>query len=174
MHVAGVFTRVFKPQRERAVTQCAPHDAELADRVGEAEDGAGTDALRKRCRRVTYVRYTDARQVGRLEKVPTQVKFLLPNPYQVCMHDTPNKPLFSRYSRAYSHGCIRIDKPLELAARLLETEGWAREEIDAELASGQTVSIGLAEPVPVIVTYLTAQVDESGTVFFYRDIYGRD
>jgi murein L,D-transpeptidase YcbB/YkuD len=67
-----------------------------------------------------------------------------------------------------------VDRPLELAEHLLATDGWTREHIDAQLASAQTRSIRLAEPLPVVVAYLTARVDESGTVFFYRDIYGRD
>jgi murein L,D-transpeptidase YcbB/YkuD len=103
-----------------------------------------------------------------------QVKFPIPNEYGVCMHDTPKKPLFSHYFRAYSHGCIRVDRPLEMAERLLEVEGWTRADIDAQLASGQTRSIRLTEPLPVVVTYLTAKVDQNGTVFFYRDVYGRD
>ena len=103
-----------------------------------------------------------------------QVKFLFPNPHGVCMHDTPKKPLFSHYSRAYSHGCIRLDQPLELAQQLLKAEGWTRAEIDAQLASERTQPIVLAEPLPIVVTYLTARVDDTGTVLFYRDIYGRD
>lgn len=103
-----------------------------------------------------------------------QVKFLFPNPFGVCMHDTPKKQLLSHTSRAYSHGCIRVDQPLGLANRLLELEGWVPEQVAAHLVSGQTQSIRLAKPLPFVVTYLTAWVDESGTVFFYRDIYGRD
>ena len=103
-----------------------------------------------------------------------QVKFPIPNDYGICMHDTPRKALFSHYSRAYSHGCIRVDRPLEMAERLLEVDGWTRADIDARLTSGETQSIRLAEPLPLIVTYLTATVDLNGTVFFYQDIYGRD
>jgi len=100
-----------------------------------------------------------------------QIKFLFPNPYGVCMHDTPSKYLFAYSSRAFSHGCIRLEKPLEFAEHVLADEAWTRERIDEQLESGETLSISLAEPLPMVVTYLTARVDESGTVFFYRDVY---
>lgn len=100
-----------------------------------------------------------------------RVKFLFPNEYGVCMHDTNKKQLFAVDLRALSHGCIRVAEPLELAATLLEAEGWTRNEIDAQLAAGQTRTIELAQPLPFVVAYLTAMVDEAGTVFFYRDVY---
>ena len=103
-----------------------------------------------------------------------QVKFLIPNDYGVCMHDTPGKRLFARDSRAFSHGCVRVDRPLDLAEQVLAPSGWTREQIDAELATAKTHSIPLDEPLPVVITYLTAFVEADGTVFFYRDIYGRD
>ena len=101
-----------------------------------------------------------------------RVKFLFANPYGVCMHDTPSKYLFAYASRAFSHGCIRMENPLDFAAHLLAKDGWTEEQLEAQLASGETKSISLAEPLPIVLTYLTASVDESGTVFFYRDIYG--
>jgi len=101
-----------------------------------------------------------------------RVKFLFPNEYGVCMHDTNKKQLFAVDLRALSHGCIRVAQPLELAASLLEAEGWTREQIDAQLEAGQTHTIELAKPLPFAIAYLTAIVDEAGTVFFYRDVYG--
>ena len=103
-----------------------------------------------------------------------RIKFLFPNPYGMCMHDTPSQYLFAYSSRAFSHGCIRMENPVDFAAHVLAKDGWTKEQLDALLASGKTKSISLAEPVPIVITYLTASVDESGTVFFYRDIYGWD
>lgn len=103
-----------------------------------------------------------------------RIKFLIPNEYGVCMHDTPGKHLFAYASRAFSHGCIRMEKPMEFAAQLLAGDGWTPEQLDAQLASGKTRSIPMATPLPIVITYLTASVDASGTVFFYRDVYGRD
>jgi len=101
-----------------------------------------------------------------------QVKFLFPNRFGVCMHDTPKKHLFTLFSRAFSHGCIRLQNPMDLAERLLETAGWTREQIDAQLGTRKTLSIRLPEPVPIVVAYLTAAVDEAGMTYFYRDVYG--
>ena len=103
-----------------------------------------------------------------------RIKFLFPNDHAVCMHDTPGKHLFARDSRALSHGCIRMDNPIGFTERVLEAEGWTRDDIVTQLETTDTVTVSLAEPIPVIVVYLTAMVDEKGTVYFYRDIYGRD
>jgi len=103
-----------------------------------------------------------------------QVKFLFPNKFGVCMHDTPKKHLFNIASRSFSHGCIRLENPIGLAEWLVEPAGWPREQIDAQLDTGQTRSIKLAEPIPIVVAYLTAVADEAGTVYFYRDVYGID
>ena len=103
-----------------------------------------------------------------------RVKFMIPNPYGVCMHDTPGKHLFAPDSRAFSHGCIRLDRPLDFAAEVLAAEDWSREQIDARLATQLTETISLQSPLPLVVAYLTAFVDSNGTVYFYRDIYGKD
>ncbi len=103
-----------------------------------------------------------------------QVKFLFPNPYSVCMHDTPGKALFDRARRAFSHGCIRIDEPLQLAERLLAREGWTTADIDARLRSGRTTTVALENPWPVLLLYWTVDVGADGTLLFYDDLYGRD
>lgn len=103
-----------------------------------------------------------------------QVKFMFPNEYSVCMHDTPGKSLFDKATRAFSHGCIRVDEPLDFAEVLLGRDGWAREQLDAEIETGQTRTIELSEPLPLRVSYWTAEVDNLGRVHFYDDIYGRD
>ena len=103
-----------------------------------------------------------------------RIKFIMPNEHDVCMHDTPGKNLFAYDTRAFSHGCIRTDDPIGFAAQVLAPEGWTRDEILAQLASTETRNVPLTQPVPVIVTYLTAMVDDAGTVYFYRDIYHRD
>ena len=103
-----------------------------------------------------------------------QVKFMFPNEYSVCMHDTPAKSLFDKAARAFSHGCIRVDDPLQFAAVLLDHEGWSREQIDAEIKNSETRTIELSEPSPLHVSYWTAEVDDLGQVYFYDDLYGRD
>jgi murein L,D-transpeptidase YcbB/YkuD len=103
-----------------------------------------------------------------------QIKFMLPNEYSVCMHDTPAKALFAKTARAFSHGCIRVDEPLGFAEVLLGSEGWTREQIDSQVASEETRTVDLAEPLPVLVLYWTAEVDDLGVIHFYDDIYERD
>lgn len=104
-----------------------------------------------------------------------RVKFMFPNQYMVYLHDTPSKAVFERAARATSHGCIRVENPLNLAELLLEDKpGWDRARIDRILASGTTTTVNLPEPLTVMLLYWTAEADRNGTVFFRRDLYGRD
>ena len=103
-----------------------------------------------------------------------QVKFMFPNRFNVYLHDTPSKSLFAKDLRIFSHGCMRVEHPLDLAALLLAEQGWTRKKIDAAIASGKQRVINLAKPIPVHVTYLTAWVNEDGSVNFRRDVYDRD
>jgi murein L,D-transpeptidase YcbB/YkuD len=103
-----------------------------------------------------------------------QVKFMFPNEYDIYLHDSPARELYSKTVRTFSSGCIRLEKPLELATLLLRQNGIDRVEIDRIIASGKTTRINLKEPVPVHLTYLTAYIGEGGTVNFRDDVYGRD
>lgn len=102
-----------------------------------------------------------------------RIKFMFPNPYDVYMHDTPSRALFKRQVRAFSHGCIRVEKPMELAEFLLGS-GWPRTRIERAIDSGKNTPITLARPVPVHLVYLTAWVDAEGVVQFRDDLYNRD
>ena len=102
-----------------------------------------------------------------------RVKFMFPNRYAIYLHDTPSRHLFERASRAFSHGCIRVRDPLTLAERLLETDGWARGDIEGWIAAGRTRRVALTRPVPVHLVDVTAWRDAAGRVQFRRDIYGR-
>lgn len=104
-----------------------------------------------------------------------RVKFMFPNSYTVYLHDTPSRDLFERSERAFSSGCIRIERPLELAALLLEgNPGWDRAAIDQAVEAGTLQNVTLANPVPILVTYWTTWVDQAGTLQFRRDLYDRD
>jgi murein L,D-transpeptidase YcbB/YkuD len=104
-----------------------------------------------------------------------EVKFMLPNPYDVYLHDTPSRDLFAKTSRAFSSGCIRIEKPLALAEYLLAGDpAWSPERIRSVIAKGRETTIWLKDPVPVHILYWTAFVDDDGVVQFRPDIYGRD
>jgi len=104
------------------------------------------------------------------------VKFMFPNQYDVYLHSTPAPELFNRSRRDFSHGCIRVEKPAELAAWLLKDQPkWTPEKIKAAMQDGpDNQQVNLARSVPVLIVYLTAIVEESGEVYFYDDIYGLD
>ncbi|MFN4026151.1 MAG: murein L,D-transpeptidase [Flavobacterium sp.] len=103
------------------------------------------------------------------------VKFLFPNSNNIYLHDTPAKNLFSQEKRAFSHGCIRVQKPKELAQLILEDDpNWTPEKIDAAMNSGKEKWYTLKNKIPVYIGYFTAWVDDDGLVNFHKDIYGRD
>ena len=103
-----------------------------------------------------------------------RLKFIFPNPYNVYIHDTPSKSLFKRSSRYFSHGCMRVQNPVSLAAVLLGPQGWNAARIKARITGGKRQIVRLKKKIPVHVTYLTAWVNKDGTVNFRKDIYGRD
>jgi murein L,D-transpeptidase YcbB/YkuD len=104
-----------------------------------------------------------------------RIKFMFPNKYSVYLHDTPSRALFARGARGFSSGCIRIEKPIELAELVLRgAPGWDRPAIEAAVESGGRRALSLPEKIPVHLAYLTAWVDREGATHFRPDIYGRD
>jgi murein L,D-transpeptidase YcbB/YkuD len=103
------------------------------------------------------------------------VKFIFPNSYNVYMHDSPEQELFSRARRDFSHGCIRLEKPADLAVFVLrEIPGWDMARVRAAMAQGMNQQVNLPRPIPVLIVYGTVIVPEDGLVHFYDDIYGHD
>lgn len=104
-----------------------------------------------------------------------RIKFMFPNPHAVYLHDTPARELFAQPERSFSSGCIRIEKPLELAAQLLRDPArWNVATLAAALEDPRTRRIDLPQRVPILLLYLTAFPDEDGRVQFRRDVYDRD
>ena len=104
-----------------------------------------------------------------------KVKFLFPNSFNIYFHDTPAKALFDKDKRAYSHGCIRLSDPVKMANYLLQGDAqWSPESIEEAMNSGTEKYVKLQKPVPVLITYYTAWVDENGLLHFADDIYGHD
>ncbi len=102
------------------------------------------------------------------------LKFVFPNPHAVFMHDTNHRDLFDRATRTFSAGCIRVERPFELAERLLAGQGdWTRSKIDAAVATGRTQTINLKRRVRIIIAYHTVVVRDE-TVEFRPDVYERD
>jgi murein L,D-transpeptidase YcbB/YkuD len=104
-----------------------------------------------------------------------KVKFMFPNPYNIYLHDTPSKSLFDNEVRAYSHGCIRVADPFDLAHELLSWQSDnAEAEFEAALDSGRETMVKLKEHLPVHLVYYTAYPDAKGRISYRRDVYGRD
>jgi murein L,D-transpeptidase YcbB/YkuD len=103
------------------------------------------------------------------------VKFMFPNQFNVYLHDTPADSLFARATRSFSHGCVRIERPEDLAVYVLgDQPEWTRERIEAAMHGGEEKAVKLREPLPVFLGYWTARVSPDGLAQFRRDIYGID
>jgi murein L,D-transpeptidase YcbB/YkuD len=103
------------------------------------------------------------------------VKFIFPNKHNVYLHDTPADNLFDRLTRTFSHGCVRVEKPQDLAEYVLKDQPeWTPEQIQRAMHAGAEKHVVLKEPIPVHILYFTAWVDDSGGLRFEKDIYGYD
>jgi murein L,D-transpeptidase YcbB/YkuD len=104
------------------------------------------------------------------------VKLMFPNEYNVYLHSTPSQQLFSQTRRDFSHGCIRVEKPAELAAWVLHDKPeWTLDRVRSAMQTGKdNVQVNLTNPVPVLILYGTAVVDEQNEAHFFDDIYGYD
>ncbi|MGA7625748.1 MAG: L,D-transpeptidase family protein [Candidatus Acidiferrales bacterium] len=104
------------------------------------------------------------------------VKFIFPNNYNIYMHDTPEQVFFSKSRRDFSHGCIRLERPADLAVWVLRDNpgGWSMDRVRAAMNGTTTQQVNLAHPIPVLIVYGTVIVTEDGLVHFYDDIYGHD
>jgi L,D-transpeptidase YcbB len=103
-----------------------------------------------------------------------KVKFMLPNTHNIYLHDTPAKDKFANATRAFSHGCIRLSRPADLAYKLLEEKnGMSAAEIDSIWADGQTTKVVLPRKIPIHLIYATAFASDNG-IEFRTDVYGRD
>lgn len=104
-----------------------------------------------------------------------RVKFMFPNKFSIYLHDTPGRYLFSENERGFSSGCIRIERPIDLAEYLLaDQEKWSREKIEEEMTKDKEKIVYLNDPIKIYLQYNTAWVDYSGELNFREDIYNRD
>ncbi|MCF3974499.1 L,D-transpeptidase family protein [Paracoccus salsus] len=141
-------------------------------------DGQGKVVSRDR---IDFSRYDAGSFPYRMRQKPSEdnalglVKFIFPNPWNIYLHDTPTKHLFGNARRAYSHGCVRVGDPFDLAAHLLSAQsadplGLFQRALD----SGRETWLALTPELPVHLVYFTAYPDASGQIRFFDDIYGRD
>lgn len=104
-----------------------------------------------------------------------RIKFMFPNKHAVYLHDTPSQSLFNRAERAFSSGCIRVEKPFSLAATLLnDPNNWSKAKIETKLASAKNETVNLKNPITVFLMYWTSMPDGKGDARFYADVYTRD
>lgn len=117
----------------------------------------------------------EIRQLPGKDNSMGQVKFLFPNTFDIYLHDTPNKMLFTQRDRALSHGCIRVAEPDSLAYYVLRGQAeWTPEKIAAAMSNGNEQQVTVNNPVPVSITYYTAWMGANGKLQFRKDIYGYD
>lgn len=103
------------------------------------------------------------------------VKFMFPNQFNVYLHDTPADSLFARATRSFSHGCVRLEQPEQLAQYVLADQpSWTRERIEAAMHAGQETTVKLSQSLPVYLGYWTARVSADGLLQFRTDLYGID
>ena len=167
----GILAKDILPAVRRDPAYLEKRGLRVIDRNGRPVEAANVD----------FTRYTGATFpfMIRQDPGPTnalgRVKIMFPNPYLVYLHDTPSQALFERDQRAFSSGCIRTERPLELVELLLASpDRWNRAMIDAAVAAGTTRTIRLPKPVPVLILYWTVDRDSEGAIVFKPDPYGRD
>jgi len=144
---------------------------DVMDGSGKIVDSSTIDWGRFRTRnQITYT----VRQPPGPKNALGKVKFMFPNKFSIYMHDTPARNLFKNKVRAFSHGCVRVQKPMEFANIVLGTVGWSPEKIRAAIDSGENQTIFLKKKIPVYLGYYTAWADANGNVSVRNDVYGRD
>jgi murein L,D-transpeptidase YcbB/YkuD len=163
----GILRNETLPAIRRDSGYLAARDMDMFDAAGNVIDPATVDWSSMRAASVRVVQRPGPRNaLGR-------IKFMFPNEHAVYLHDTPSRDLFERDSRAFSHGCIRVDDVHGLALELLGP-GWDRERIDELIATGKTETVVLEKPLPVMLLYWTTEIDTAGRVSFFPDVYSRD
>lgn len=104
-----------------------------------------------------------------------QIKFMFPNEHDVYLHDTPADHLFAKEDRDFSHGCIRLERPVQLGEYLLRDDpDWRGGQLRQAIVAGEHRSVKLPKKLPVHILYFTAWVEDNGTVHFRKDVYGHD
>jgi L,D-transpeptidase YcbB len=143
----------------------------VLDAAGQELDPAAIDWSQYRSGHIPYTLRQDPGPSNALGRV----KLMFPNPYQVYLHDTPSQGLFDRTDRAFSSGCVRVERALELTELVLDDpERWNAASIASAVEQGSLRNVTLKKRVPVLLAYWTAWVDPQGRMNFRRDLYGQD
>jgi L,D-transpeptidase YcbB len=164
----GILRREILPEAEKDISYLDRGNFEIVDRFDpKAQVYANTqENLSRVDDKELYIR-----QKPGPNNSMGMVKFMFPNEHLVYLHDTPHDQLFHEDQRTFSNGCIRVEKPEELAAFLLKEMGWGLEQVRAEMQNQEQRQVYLEETVPIYIIYWTAFVDEDGLVNFREDVY---
>lgn len=172
----GILANDILPAARRDPAAVTRKGLEVLDGAGRKIDPANVDWSRYSASSLPYTLRQPAGPANALGRI----KFMFPNPHLVYLHDTPSRGLFSEARRDFSSGCIRVEKPLELAERLLDDPAWTEATLQAAIDRGTTRTLHLKRPVPVLLMYWTAGIVGAvatpgpADVAFYPDIYNRD
>jgi L,D-transpeptidase YcbB len=168
----GIQQNELVPKIEKDSSYLTENSYEIVDARGDVvSEGEVSEELIEKLRSGKLA----IRQKPGPENALGLIKFESPNQYDVYMHDTPAKDLFSRSRRDFSHGCIRVEDPVGLAVWALKDQPeWTREHILAAMNGEETKRVDIRTPIPVLILYGTAVAIENGEVEFYDDIYGYD
>ncbi len=167
----GIIAADILPAARRDPASIANKGLKVLDTKGREVDPGSVDWSRYSGGHIPYTLRQDPGPKNALGRV----KLMFPNPYFVYLHDTPSQSLFDRAERAFSSGCVRVERALELAAIVLdEPQQWNAAGIDRVVAGGRLQNVTLKQKVPVLLAYWTAWVDAEGRMNFRRDLYGQD
>jgi L,D-transpeptidase YcbB len=160
------------PKIRRNRNYLAAHNFEVVDRAGDViTDGTIDDEV---LHELAAGALTIRQKPGPKNSLGL-IKFIFPNNYNVYLHATPERQLFARARRDFSHGCIRVEDPVTLALWVLrDNPGWDEARIRATMNGDRTLQVNLARPIPVVILYSTVIVTPDGVVHFFNDIYGYD
>lgn len=161
------------PHMERSPGYLEAHNYEVVNSKGEVQSGVSVE-------RVAHGGAMVREKPGPKNSLGL-VKFMFPNQYDIYLHSTPQQELFSRTRRDFSHGCVRVEKPADLATWVLQGQmdkggqDWDLEHVTEAMQNGDdNHQVNLKTPLPIVIFYLTARVDEDGKVAFFDDLYGYD
>jgi murein L,D-transpeptidase YcbB/YkuD len=167
----GIIRNDILPAAHRDPTSITRRGLDVLDASGNKIDPQSIDWSRYKSGNIPYT----LRQEPGPKNALGRVKFMFPNSYSVYLHDTPSSALFESSDRAFSSGCVRVERPLELAALLLDDpSAWNAAVIRQVIDAGSMRPVTLPTKVPVLLAYWTAWLDPQGRVNFRRDVYEQD
>jgi len=166
----GILEKDILPAVRKDPDYLASRNLEVFDRQGRRIDPATIDWRKYTGNSFPYF----LRQAAGPGNALGRVKIMFPNPYLVYLHDTPSRSLFEKDTRAFSSGCIRVEKPFELVQKMLADPQWDAAALLQAVETGQTRTLRLTKPVRLLLIYWTVDEADDSRVMFRQDVYGRD